>query len=315
MLNRITLRVLLTSTLLLLIPFTAQANTCTANSHCVRVGTWNIAWLGGEKRDQASDSKTIQAMADMIARQWSIDLIALQEINAHIDGEYRGDSFSTRPWRELRTALEKYGYKTAVGSSGQGQRIALAWRKPVVLDESIAELNVPDSYQINEWCRSSNLRRPLAGKFRAEQFDFWFVALHLKSGFGNRGHCTDDVRSQQSDYLAGQLKKLATSDRDILVVGDFNTSGSNKSLNDLFNIGLETTTDKHDRSADSFNRSQGKGKSGKMLDHIMLKRSDTNEWQKKSTTIYKPQDLEHFTRQYSDHFPVWADFNTRTDDD
>ena len=36
--------------------------------------------------------------------------------------------------------------------------------------EKIVQL--PDSYQVNEWCRSSHLRRPLAGKFRAERFDF-----------------------------------------------------------------------------------------------------------------------------------------------
>ena len=315
MIERTPLRIFIALFLFLLLPLTANASTCSADSHCVRVGTWNIAWLGGEKRDQASDSKSIQAMADMIARQWSIDLIALQEINTQLDGEYRGDSFTTRPWRELRSALEKYGYNTASGNSGQGQRIVLAWRKPVQLDESVAELNVPDSYQVNEWCRSSNLRRPLAGKYHAGKFDFWFVALHLKSGFGNRGHCSDDVRSQQSYYLAGQLKKLESSDQDILVVGDFNTAGSNKSLNALFNIGLETTTDKNDRSADSYSRSQGKGKSGKMLDHIMLKRSDTGEWIKKSTVIYKPQNLETFTRQFSDHFPVWADFDTSKDDD
>ncbi|HRF87799.1 MAG TPA: hypothetical protein PK244_04305, partial [Pseudomonadales bacterium] len=94
MIERTPLRIFIALFLFLLFPFTANASTCSADSHCVRVGTWNIAWLGGEKRDQASDSKSIQAMADMIARQWSIDLIALQEINTQLDGEYRGDSFT-----------------------------------------------------------------------------------------------------------------------------------------------------------------------------------------------------------------------------
>jgi endonuclease/exonuclease/phosphatase family metal-dependent hydrolase len=281
----------------------------------VRVGTWNIAWLGGEKRNQLSDDKTIQTMADMIAKRWSIDLIALQEINTNIDGEYRGDRFTTHPWKTLRSALEKYGYKTATGNSGQGQRIVLAWRKPITLDAVVSELNVPDSYKVNEWCRSSHLRRPLAGKFHAERFDFWFIALHLKSGFGNRGHCTDDVRDLQSYYLAGQIKTLEKTDRDILLVGDFNAAGSNKSLSNLLNIGLETTTDKQDRSSDSYNRSQGKGKYGKVLDHIMLDKNTTSEWIKQSTVIFKPENPEDFTRRFSDHFPVWADFDTRTDDD
>lgn len=292
-----------------------QASTCSASSHCVRIGTWNIAWLGGEKRDQLADDKTVQTMADMIAKRWSIDLIALQEINTSIDDEYRGDRFTTHPWNTLRSALEKYGYKTATGNSGQGQRIVLAWRKPIMLDAAVSELNVPDSYQVNEWCRSSHLRRPLAGKFHAERFDFWFIALHLKSGFGNRGHCTDDVRGLQSYYLAGQIKTLEKTDEDVLLVGDFNAAGSNKSLSNLLDIGLETTTDKQDRSGDSYNRSQGKGKYGKVLDHIMLKKNTTGEWIKQSTVIFKPENPEDFTQRFSDHFPVWADFDTRTDDD
>ena len=293
----------------------SQASVCSSSAHCVRIGTWNIAWLGGEKRDQLSDDKTVQAMADMIAKQWSIDLIALQEINTGIDGEYRGDRFTTHPWNTLRSALEKYGYKTAAGNSGQGQRIVLAWRKPVVLDTAVSELNVPDSYQVNEWCRSSHLRRPLAGKFRAERFDFWFIALHLKSGFGNRGHCTDDVRDLQSYYLSGQIKQLEKTDRDILAAGDFNTSGINKSLDNLLAIGLVATTDKSNRDTDSFNRSLGKGKSGRILDHIMLRKSETSEWIRQSTVIYKPEDMDQFTWKFSDHFPVWADFDTRKDDD
>lgn len=293
----------------------SQAEKCDSSTHCVRVGTWNIAWLGGEKRDQASDTKTIQGMADMISDQWSIDLISLQEINTSIDGMYRGDHYSTRPWQELRSALEKKGYKTAVGNSGQGQRVVMAWRKPVIADAAVAELNVPDSYQVNEWCRSSQLRRPLAGKFRADKFDFWLIAVHLKSGFGNQGHCSDDVRGLQTYYLAGELKKLEQSDRDIIALGDFNTSGKNKSLEALLAMGLDATTEKGDRNPESFNRSQGKGKYGKILDHIMIKKKDTGEWRKQSTTIYKPQNSEPFTKQFSDHFPVWADFNTETDDD
>ncbi len=293
----------------------SQAAECNTSTHCVRIGTWNIAWLGGEKRDQQSDAKTIQTMADMIANQWSIDLISLQEINTSIDGKYRGDYYSTRPWQTLRSALERKGYKTAIGNSGQGQRVVMAWRKPVIVDSTVAELNVPDSYQVNEWCRSSQLRRPLAGRFHAEKFDFWLVAVHLKSGYGNRGHCTDDMRGLQTYYLAGQLKKLEQSERDIIAVGDFNTTGKNKSLDALLAMNLDATTAKNDRNPDSFNRSQGKGKYGKVLDHIMLKKKDTSEWRKQSTTIYKPQNPDSFTQQFSDHFPVWADFNTQTDDD
>lgn len=285
------------------------------SSDCVRIGSWNIAWLGSEKRDQPSDTQTINAMADMIAKQWSIDLIALQEINTSMNGEFRGENFSTTPWRTLRAALEKHGYQTAAGESGMAQHIVLAWRKPIRVTRSISELNIPDSYKINEYCRSGNLRRPLSGLFQAGKFDFWLVGLHLKSGYGSQGRCADDVRSLQVDYMIKELAKKEQVDRDVIVLGDFNASSSHKSVAEMKSHNMESVTDKRHRNSSSNTRTQGKGKQGRLLDHIMINPTATTEWKKHSTVIYKPVDADAFTATYSDHFPVWADFNTTQDDD
>jgi endonuclease/exonuclease/phosphatase family metal-dependent hydrolase len=285
------------------------------NKHCVRVGSWNVAWFGGDKREQKVDAETINDMANKIAKQWSIDVIALEEINTSIDGQYRGGQYSTKPWKMLKSALEKLDYETAEGNSGQGQRIVLAWKKNIAVKKSVHEINIPDSYSLGEYCRSSNLRRPLAGLFRADQFDFWVVALHLKSGYGGQTHCTDDIRSLQANYLVKAFSGLEVLDKDIVVVGDFNATGSHKSLVDLRTHGFVPLTSKAYRLENSSNKSQGKGKYGKMLDHIMIIPKNTTEWEKRSTEIYKPVDPERFYRTYSDHYPVWTDFDTQQDDD
>lgn len=282
---------------------------------CVRVGAWNIAWLGSEKREQASDKATLDAMAHMIATEWSIDLISLEEINTDMDGRIRGDMMTTAAWRHLRTALEKQGYHTQAGSSGQAQHIVLAWRSPVTALEQPADMNIPDSYSIDEYCRSAGLRRPLAGKFRAGQFDFWAIGVHLKSGYGGNSRCANAVRSLQTDYLAKSIMTLEKSDRDILLLGDFNASSKHDSLSALNERGFVALTDKPMRHSNSNSRTQGSGKRGSVIDLIMVRPPATREWFKQSTMLYRPADPEQFNQRFSDHLPVWADFSTAKDDD
>lgn len=291
------------------------ALSCPADN-CVRIGSWNIAWLGSEKREQASDVDTIDNMAEMIADEWSMDLVTLEEINTDIDGSVRGERMTTATWKHLRSALEKRGYQTKAGASGQAQHVVFAWRAPVSVLETPRDMNIPDSYGIDEYCRSSGLRRPLAGKFRAGKFDFWAVGLHLKSGYGGNTRCANAVRSQQNYYLAKQVDVLEKSDRDVLLLGDFNASSKHESLGHLRAKGFIALTEKSMRNSASNSRTQGSGKRGSLIDHIMILPAATSgEWINRSTMIYKPQDPVQFTRRYSDHMPLWADFHTHTDDD
>lgn len=284
-------------------------------SDCVRIGSWNIAWLGSEKREQFSDAATIDTMAQLIADDWSIDLVTLEEINTSLDGDVRGEHYSTQQWGRLRTALEKKGYRTQAGSSGNAQHIVLAWRKPVEVLQLPRDMNIPDSYLVDKYCRSSNLRKPLAGFFRAGKFDFWVVGLHLKSGYGGNAACANAVRSMQVRDITRQLGDLERTDKDILLVGDFNASGSHDSLHYFREKGFLALTDKDSRNKESSGRSHGSGKRGKIIDHLMINPVNTSEWQDKSTVLYSPADYVQFRKHYSDHFPVWSDFRTSRDDD
>lgn len=284
-------------------------------SDCVRIGSWNIAWLGSEKREQLSDAATIESMAQMIADEWSIDLVALEEINTSIDGDVRGEHYSTQHWVRLRTALEKKGYRTQIGNSGNAQHIVFAWRKPVEAIQMARDMEIPDSYFIDDYCRSSNLRKPLVGFFRAGKFDFWAIGLHLKSGYGGNAPCTNAVRSMQVYYMAKQLGDLEKKDNDILLIGDFNAGGNHESLQYIRDRGFVALTDKSSRSAASNNHTQKSGKRGSIIDHVMINPSNTNEWQKNSTVLYSPDDYKQFRKRYSDHFPVWSDFSINGDDD
>lgn len=296
----------------------AQLQAC-PKSDCVRIGTWNIEWLGSEKRQQPTDAATLSKMAQLIAEDWSIDLITLQEINTDMQGIYRGEHYDLTPWNSLRSALERRGYQTAHGSSGYAQHIVFAWRHPVVALETPADLTVRDAFQINEFCRSSHLRKPLAGRFKAEHFDFWLIGLHLKANSGQTA-CVKAVRTEQANDLARTLPGLQNTDLDILLAGDFNTSTQNTSLLPLREAGMASLTGRAQRDAHSnpvshIGNQKRKAGSGTLLDHIMVYPNKTREWQSASTMIFAPNNLSAFESRYSDHLPVWADFSTETDDD
>lgn len=301
--------------LLLALLFCPAIQACEGEPDCVRVGSWNIAWLGSEKRSQQTDPATIEEMARLIADVWSIDLISLQEINTGLDTSYRGERLSTAAWKALEKALKKKGYQSVSGQSGQAQRIVLAWRKPVELMEPVREIAIPEAYRINDYCRSGNLRKPLAALYRAGAFDFWAIGLHLKSGYGGNTACANAVRGQQIYYLEKSLPALRTRDRDLLLIGDFNASSKHESLRPLFETGFIALTDRQYRHPESHNRTQGAGQRGSVIDMILVNPVATSESRRKSTSIYKPDVPEEFTRRFSDHFPVWSDFNTGSDDD
>lgn len=282
---------------------------------CVRVGSWNIAWLGNESREQASDASTMDEMARMIAEDWSIDLIALEEINTSLVTELYGKENSLEPWRHLQTALQKRGYQTQAGSSGQAQRIVFAWRKPVVVISMPQDMVIPDSYLVDDYCRSSGLRKPLVGFFRSGKFDFLAIGLHLKSGYGNKSDCANAVREQQVYYLDKKFSELEKKDKDIILLGDFNAVSKHDSLRALHERGFIALTDKENRHPASNVYSQGKENRGGIIDHVMIFPQASQEFKKQSTFIFKPEDAKVFREKYSDHFPVWADFTTVKDDD
>lgn len=295
-----------------------QAASACPKSDCVRVGTWNIEWLGSDKRSNPSDDQTIEQMAALIADTLSIDVIILQEINTGFDGKKNGEHYSIKPWKKLESTLSKKGYRTFTGNSGYAQRLVIAWRHPVRAIQHPFEINIPDNYNLYEGCRSAKLRKPLAGYFQMKQFDFWLVGLHLKSS-ADRSSCSHEIRTAQVDDLLGAIGPLAKTDRDIILAGDFNASSKHQSLSKLLEEGFDVVSEKNYRSkasnSSSYYHRKGKKPGGTLIDHLMIRSEFTTEWQFGSTTILKPADPDQFANTYSDHLPVWADFSTALDDD
>lgn len=288
--------------------------------HCVRIGSWNIEWLGSSHRSQASDPAAIEAMAKLLADDLDMDLITLQEVNTQLEGQRQGETFSLVPWQQLQKSLQKRGYQTHTGVSGYAQQVVIAWRHPVAVKRLPTELGVPDQFDLGEFCRSSRLRKPLAGLFKAGQFDFWLVGVHLKSAAG-QSNCSAAIRTQQAIDLKEEIrKKLRPIDTDVIIAGDFNASQTHTSLQALIQDNFHALHHRKLRHHESHSRSYQsenarKANSGSLVDHLFVSSQYTKEWLPFTAFIYKPEDPRAFARQYSDHLPLWVDFSTQQDDD
>lgn len=303
--------------LLVLLGGTTAALAC-PKSDCVRVGSWNIEWLGSDKRLNPSDDETVQQMASLVADTLSIDIIVFQEINTRFDGVKHGEHYSIKPWKKLEATLVEKGYRIFTGDSGYAQHLVIAWRNPVSVIRHPFEIDIPDHYDLHEGCRSARLRKPIAGYFRQKNFDFWVVGLHLKSS-ADRSSCSHDIRTAQVDDLLESMTRLSSADKDIVLAGDFNASSKHDSLSKLLEEGFDVISEKNYRSkasnSSSYYHRKGNKTGGSLIDHLMIRKEFTTEWQFGSTTIYKPADPDQFANTYSDHLPVWADFSIAVDDD
>jgi endonuclease/exonuclease/phosphatase family metal-dependent hydrolase len=284
---------------------------------CVRIGTWNLEWLGSDHRRLRSDDITLDQMADLIARQLSIDLIVLEEVNTGLEGQDGDEHFSLQPWHHLRQVLEQQGYQFGTGSSGYAQHIVLAWRSPVIPVEVADELAIPDHFELDGSCHSSRLRKPLAGRFRAGKMDFWLVGVHLKAR-GTDYECSNAIHQKQVELMAQDLAALGRKDPNLLLAGDFNTTAHHADLKTL-DVDFETLDDKNYRNPASGNASYlGHGddstQPGHVIDHLMGSHSILKSWLPGSTTIYRPVNTVIFAETFSDHVPVWTDFSLTTPD-
>lgn len=312
-------RLLVTSILLLVtggVVAAQPANFC-ATHPCIQVGSFNIEWFGTTDTSKHAhrSPKTVKQIANFIADTLDLEVFALEEIN--VESEEFG-------W--LREALAPKGYQLrSVGTSGGEQRVVIGFDADEVtlLNDSggdgVREMNVRSNIDLGNNCRSSNMRLPLYGRFRAGQFDFVFVGVHLKSqrqvdGAPNPAQCADDVRRAQAQDLVTALPQLIQTldEQDVIIAGDFNASLTDASLNPFFaNGGFTSLTRNASRAAGSNSISYLKTPYQEIIDHVLIRTPQTTEWVTRSTFIYNPpSNPSNYLKFFSDHAPAWTSFRT-----
>ncbi len=283
-------------------------------SSTIEIGTYNLYWLGVANRyaQGLRTEEDVERIADFVTEDLDLEVIAFQEVNTSEDEMLDDDTEqSTQQYQWLKSHMEDDGYVFLEGSTGRSQRVVIAYdANEVTLLESARELEVSDWFRLGSR-RSSNLRKPLAAKFQAGSFDFWLIAVHLKSQRG--GDFSDYVRTQQTSELLGVIDDLIAEDgeQDIILAGDFNAEATDESIEALYWVGdFQTQAWPSRRTSNSNDASYLIGSFASLIDHIMVRPAVTQELVQRSTVVFNPTGTPNYTAKYSDHVPVFTSFST-----
>ena len=294
-------------------PGGTRAQDCSSEP-CIQIGTFNIEWLGtsNESQHPHRTREQVRRIGALIAERLDLEVVVLEEINAESE-EYG--------W--LREYLTEQGYRLKAGEAGGEQRVVIAYDDdevdllPTLGGDGIRELPVQASFSYPDGCQSE-ARRPLAGHFRAGQFRFLLVGVHLKSQ--RDGECGDRIRTVQTTELFAAVQQLRSEsgERDVIIAGDFNSRLSSETLAPLLSApGFRALTTAERRASGSPSISYLKPPHLELIDHLVIDIAETSEWVPRSTMIYRlpssPSARAAYLRVTSDHAPVWASFTTSSD--
>lgn len=265
------------------------------------IGTFNIEWLGGcpYKKKRGHVPKRREEDYDKIAgviKESGASMLGLQEV------------VTEEALLRVLKYLPDWGF---ILSKNKNQKVAVIFdKKRVKYDagsvECLNEMADPETFNYG------NLRPPLSVFMKVDNFDFNLVVVHQKSGFRNDSL---KIRNKQSKMLNSWMKNYlrANSDKDMIVLGDFNDMLDSRSLDAIGEGGIirYATSD------------LGKGEYSNIpyksvIDHIAyttVKGGADEEVKKGSVRTINEKRHPGYTKNISDHKPVLIEVNTEKDND
>jgi predicted extracellular nuclease len=216
-----------------------QSATCES---ALKIGTWNIEWLG---RPDQRKSKVDPKPADVASyiRASKVEVLSLNEISVTHRDPAGADR--NRVLDETFALLSKDGgewqyelYPKRAGSRDpQDQWLGVAWNTKIVsrignASPLAVEIDLAREQKLNDAMNPKGdgqvvlNRWPRAVKFSAGtgKTDFVVVPLHLKSNRGGE-EATAQIRAYEIDLVKKGIERWRTefADNDFILLGDFNT--------------------------------------------------------------------------------------------
>ncbi len=180
----------------------------------LRIVSWNVRNFPLDERPQDSDlgysRRTNICDLQTVLAGLDADILALQEVN---------DTRRFPPILKRAVQGRQMGVRFSAGGGRFGQHLAIAW------DVDVLEL-LGEPVDVTATIFEDGMRPAFAASFRSrrsEGVDFTVIVVHLESGPRNFGD-----RRRQNRALAEWIDAWveATGDPDVILLGDFNSTGS-----------------------------------------------------------------------------------------
>jgi predicted extracellular nuclease len=195
-----------------------------ANSEVLRLGSWNIQWLGrpdrrgGMAQDAADLAKYIEAS--------KVDVLALSEVSYNSDdGPLPTNKTLTQAFAQIKESAGqewKHLLFPKEDANDRDQLCGVAWNTA-----RVKMVDWPYRVPVRRWGPSAFVwtRHPHAVKFSAGQgkSDIVVIPVHMKSNVGG-AEAASKQRAEEAKALVRNLGGIQNhfKDDDLIILGDFN---------------------------------------------------------------------------------------------
>jgi endonuclease/exonuclease/phosphatase family metal-dependent hydrolase len=280
----------------------------------INVAIWNIREFGKKHRTDAA----LHYIAEILGQ---FDLIGMVELRDDLTDlgcvlRYLGPSWEIvySDWMD--------------DAGGNRERVGFLYdSRAVKFNGLAAEIDAPRSKNKDEYLAAGSFwRAPYMCSFRAGNFDFIAIATHAR--WGNSVTSRQAELQMLADWIDARFKSKCVEDRDLIVIGDFNTPKMDDSLfKALTSRGLQAPDALRTLKVGAQVVAGSNLDENARYDQILHLPTDPKRFSNNAGTLdffgggacikelfpsanYTEQQ---FTFQLSDHFPVWIQMNTDID--
>jgi hypothetical protein len=272
----------------------------------LNVAVWNIREFGKKARLDAS----IYYIAEILS---NFDLVALVELRDNLADLKRVIDLLGPYWRVVFS-------DTIADAGGNHERVGYLYDKRMIAFTGLAAEADPPRFKTKtgEYLpRQSWWRAPYLASFRAGNFDFVMITVHIrwgKSEASRRGEI-----EALADWVEARRKDKYADDTDIIVTGDFNIPSRESPL-------YKAATKHGLMAPESILALPGTNLAmTETYDQILLHPTNRNrfsdfggfvdfyqgDWKALyPSAAHRPKTPQSFTYELSDHLPLWVQLNT-----
>ncbi|HUI90611.1 MAG TPA: endonuclease/exonuclease/phosphatase family protein [Chitinivibrionales bacterium] len=280
----------------------------------INVAIWNIREFGKVHRTDAA----IHYIAEILGQ---FDLVALVELRSDLTDLGRVLPILGPSWDVVYSDWMD-------DSGGNSERIAFLFdERAVTFNGLAAEIDAPRSKKGDEYLAGHSFwRAPYMCSFRSGNFDFIAIAEHARWGKDLAGRQAE--LQMLADWIDARFKDKNVEDKDLIVLGDFNTpSLDDDLLKALTSRGLLVPEALRNLTVGDRTIGGSNLSNNARYDQILHMPSVADRFSNLGGTLdfylnkSKIADLfpdgnytkEKFSFQLSDHFPVWVQIKTNID--